>query len=157
MPTTSSVRKLAQRRVRGAAGRRGQLDRFDDGTWEFWGNGETTAEDIAGNIIQYETKEGNDDYKDVKAEMLARLLLEDPENNLLRRAVDGNPKKAIPVSQSFVAEGETLKALVSQLMAHEKALRQTLMQQAQYGSGSASEQILGTVRGGGLDLPYEPT
>lgn len=157
MPTTSSVRKLAQRRVRGAAGRRGQLDRFDDGTWEFWGNGETTAEDVAGNIIAYEKKDGNGDYKDVKPEMLARLLLEDPENRVLQRAVDGDPKKAIPISRSFVAEGEALKKLVGQLMAHEQSLRQTLLQQAQHGPGSASEQILGTVRGGGLDLPYEPS
>lgn len=156
MPTTSSVRKVAQRRTRGAGGKKGQLDRFEDGTWEFYGNGETTTAQVAENIVDYERKEGNDDYKDIKPEMLAQLILEDPENKLLHRSVNGDVQKAIPVNQTMVAEGDSLKKIVSQLMAHEKALRQTLLQQSIDEAKSATDKTLGIVRGGGLSLPYEP-
>jgi hypothetical protein len=156
LPNTTSVRKVAQRRTRGVGGTRGQLDRFDDGTWEFYGNGETSTAQVAENIINYEKKEGNADYDDIKADMLAQLLLEDPINQSLHRAVNGDAKKPIPVTQSMLAEGDTLKKIVVQLMAHEKQLRQTLLLQSTQGHASDTDKTLGTVQGGGLSLPYEP-
>jgi hypothetical protein len=157
MPTASSVKKVETRRTRGTgAGKKGQLDRFDDGTWEFFGNGETTTADVAGNIVDYERKQGNDEYRDVRPEQLAQLLLEDPENAILHRAVDGDARRPIPVGQSMVAEGDTLKRLVGMLMVHERQLRETLLSQGQAQQTTSSEQILGRVAGGGLALPYEP-
>jgi hypothetical protein len=153
---TSSVRKVAERRTRGAGGQRGQLDRFEDGTWEFFGNGETTTAEVAENIIDYERKEGNSEYDDVKKELLAQLLLEDPENKALHRSVDGDVHKAIPINQTMFAESDSLKKIVTQLMAHEKALRQTLLEQTNTDAKNATEKTLGIVRGGGLSLPYEP-
>lgn len=156
MTKTTSVRKVAQRRSRGVGGQRGQLDRFDDGTWEFTGNGETTTREVAENIVQYEQKEGNGDYEDVRAEMLAQLLLEDTENKALHLAVKGDVHKPIPVNQTMLAEGDTLKRLVGQLMVHEKALRESLLNQANTLAKSETEKTIGNVRGGGLSLPYEP-
>ena len=153
---TSGIRKVSQRRSRGVGGRKGQLDRFDDGTWEFFGNGETTTAEVAENIIEYERNEGNGEYEEIKSAMLAQLLLEDPENALLHRSVDGDVNKAIPVNQTMLAEGESLKKIVAQLMAHEKALRQTLIEQASDDGKSATEKTLGNVPGVGLTLPYEP-
>ena len=157
MAKTTGIRKVSLRRTRGTGGRKGQLDRFDDGTWEFFGNGETTTAQVAENIVDYERKEGNGEYQDLKSEMLAQLILEDPENALLHRAVEGNVHKPIPVNQSMLAEGESLKKIVAQLMAHEKALRQTLIEQSSDDAKSATEKTLGIVRGGGLSLPYEPS
>lgn len=156
MSKTTSVRKVALRRTRGVGGKRGQLDRFDDGTWEFYGNGETTTSEVAQNIVDFERKEGNGTYSDVKPEMLAQLLLEDPENKLLHRAVHGDVHKPIPVNQTMFAEGDSLKKIMTQLMAHEKALRETLLQQSSADAKSATDKTLGIVRGGGLSLPYEP-
>lgn len=156
MAKTSSIRKVALRRSRGVGGRKGQLDRFDDGTWEFYGNGETSTTQVAENIVEFERKEGNSDYTDIKPEMLAQLLLEDPENKLLHRAVQGDAHKPIPINQTMLAEGESLKKIVSQLMAHEKQLRETLLQQSMDDGKTATEKTLGQVRGGGLSLPYEP-
>ena len=156
MAKTNAIRKVSQRRSRGVGGLKGQLDRFDDGTWEFYGNGETTTAQVAENIIEYERNEGNGEYEEIKSAMLAQLLLEDPENALLHRSVDGDVNKAIPVNQTMLAEGESLKKIVAQLMAHEKALRQTLIEQASDDGKSATEKTLGNVPGVGLTLPYEP-
>ncbi|RYZ96696.1 MAG: hypothetical protein EOP11_23100 [Proteobacteria bacterium] len=105
MTETAQVRKVSSKRSRGSQGAAGQLDRYDDGTWEFFGNGTTTTADVAENIINYERRENNPDYERIKADTLAQLLLDSADNKALKRLVNGDVRKPIPKSQAFLAEG----------------------------------------------------
>lgn len=153
MSQAPNVDRVSNRRNRKSVGVPGQLDRYDDGGWEFFGNDETTAEQVAENIIRFENDKKNEEYRLVKGDVLAQLLLDSPDNKKLRDKVQGNPKAPIPKSMSFVAEAPTLKACVAMLMQHEKQLQQTLLQQD---NRTATDKTLGTIPGGGLILPYEP-
>ena len=152
MTKTTTVSQVRQRRAGAEAGKPGQLDRFDDGSWEFSGNDETTPEDVAATIIRFEREKGNDEYKQTQAAALAQLLLESADNKKLRDKIGTNGRKAVPRSSVFVAEAPTLKQCVQMLMVHEDKLRKALLNQDKL---QPSDKTLGTVRSAGLSLPFE--
>lgn len=153
MTTASNVGRISQRRKGPSVGRPGQLDRYDDGTWEFFGNDKTTSEQVAENIIKFEKDKGNSEYNLLRGDTLAQMLLDSPDNKKLRDKVQGDPRRAIPKNSSFLAEAPTLKQCVTLLAKHEQHLRTSLTQH----NSSGSNKTLGTVRSAGLSLPYDPS
>lgn len=159
---TSSVHKVSKKRGSSKAADPGQLDRFEDGGWEFTGNGKTSAQDVAQGIIDYEKSAGEQpEYENVRSDTLAKLLLESPENTALNQQVGGDVTRPIPApgpsinegQTTFKAEASTLKQLVGMLMQHETQLRAGL---ATPEATSETNRLTGNVATNGLTLPYEP-
>jgi hypothetical protein len=159
---TRSVTKLGRKRGAAKAADPGQLDRFDDGSWEFTGNGKASAQDVAAGIIDYEKSTGEQpEYENIRSDTLAKLLLEQPENSALNTQLGGDVTRPIPApgpsiseaQSTFKAEVATLKQLVGMLMQHESQLRAGLTTTE---ASSESNKLTGNVATNGLVLPYEP-
>lgn len=167
-PSPSVTRVGTKKRSEKAAAA-GQLDLFDDGSWEFTGNGETTPKDVANSIIEYENKQAASastasEYQDVRPDALAKMLLDAPENQALNTQLNGSITDPIPAPDgqrsaeqyTFKAEVSTLKQAVALLAQHEAQLRAGLVTPDALANGKSTNLYTGNVVNAGLTLPYDP-
>jgi hypothetical protein len=163
--STPSVSKVSQNKDTTDTAEPGQLDLYPDGSWQFAGNGESSAKDVASRIIDYEKTQPNADpaYQAMRPDVLAKMLMDAPENSELNNEVGGDVAKPIPKAgtpgmsngrTTFNADTATLKQIVGVLAQYEQQMRAGLTMAEK---SSATDRVTGNVRSNGLTLPYDPS
>jgi hypothetical protein len=153
-----SVTKVSGRSGSASLPQPGQLDRFEEGTWEFTGNGSASTRDVAQSILNYEASQSADPAVKAAAqrlnsdphgvEFLASELLD--ENPGIKDSVGGDPDKAIPKGSTLKSDGPTLKEALGFLARNMDMLKSALQNQQHQ-----RDNRYGVVPNNSLELPVD--